>query len=238
MVIEEMLFQTSSLHEKKFRYERKFLAEGISVEQVHSIIKLHPAMFVMAYPARFVNNLYLDTEEMGNYFDNVDGVENRQKVRIRWYGDLFGEILKPVLELKVKRGLVGTKFQYPFTPFQLGRGFSRNHYRAAMAQTQLPSLLTGAMRMLNIVLLNRYYRWYYATKDGRFRITLDTQMQFHHVAQLNNHFVHQQSEHNYFVVELKYQLQDEREAQRVSSSLPFRVSKSSKYIQGIERVFA
>jgi SPX domain protein involved in polyphosphate accumulation len=232
-----MFFNQQTISDKEFRYERKYLAEQISTSQVQAIIKSHPAMFVMAYPPRYVNNIYLDTEEMRNYFDNVDGVENRQKVRLRWYGDLFGPIADPILELKVKHGLVGTKFQYPFEAFSLAKGFNKSTYRTALANTHLPPPIHQGARQLNPILVNRYYRWYYATKDGRFRITLDTQLLFHHVAQLNNRFIHHQSIHDNFIVEFKYQAEDELEAQRISRRLPFRVTKSSKYVQGIDRVY-
>ena len=94
---------------RTFRYERKFLVEELMLPQVATLIKGHPRMFYAPYPPRYVNNLYLDTPDMVNYFDNVDGAMQRRKVRVRWYGEPFGEINRPMLEVKVKEGLVGTK---------------------------------------------------------------------------------------------------------------------------------
>jgi len=94
---------------RESRYERKFLVDQLDAHQVRAMVKLHPSMFYEPYPPRYVNNLYLDTEGMENYLDNVSGVGERRKVRIRWYGDLFRDIEKPMLEFKIKNGLVGTK---------------------------------------------------------------------------------------------------------------------------------
>ena len=89
---------------REYRYERKFLVDQLDVHQVLALVKLHPAMFYQPYPPRYVNNLYLDTEGLDNYQDNVSGVGDRRKVRLRWYGDLFGDVDRPVLEFKIKRG--------------------------------------------------------------------------------------------------------------------------------------
>ena len=94
---------------EEYRYERKFIVERLGNEQIRSLVRLHPAMFVMPYPPRWVNNIYLDTPELANYVDNVDGAVDRRKVRLRWYHGLFEPASQAVLEFKIKRGLVGRK---------------------------------------------------------------------------------------------------------------------------------
>ena len=220
-----------------FRYERKFLVDELDDHEVRAIVKLHPSLFTQAYPPRFVNNIYLDSQDMANYVDNVSGVGDRRKVRIRWYGDLFGTIDRPILEFKIKRGLVGTKEQHFLAPFTLQRGFSNHTLERLLASDVLPELVQARLVDLNGVLVNRYYRWYYTTLDGRYRVTVDTNLSYHRVGYLKSSFAHNQVDHNNIVVELKYQSQDEGSANRVSSHFPFRVTRNSKYVQGIERVF-
>jgi SPX domain protein involved in polyphosphate accumulation len=220
-----------------FRYERKFLVDELDDHEVRAIVKLHPSVFTQAYPPRFVNNIYLDSQDMGNYLDNVSGVGDRRKVRIRWYGELFGRIDHPILEFKIKRGLVGTKEQHFLTPFTLQRGFSKDTLDQLLENSDLPELSRARLADLNGVLVNRYYRWYFATLDGRYRVTVDTNLSYHRVSTLKSSFTHRQVDHNNIVVELKYQSQDEGSANRVSSHFPFRVTRNSKYVSGIERVF-
>ena len=88
-------------HTPALRYERKFLVERLDASWVRALVRRHPSMFCETYPPRYVNNLYLDTLGMRHYVDNLNGTPERRKVRIRWYGDLFGDVEAPVL---VQRG--------------------------------------------------------------------------------------------------------------------------------------
>jgi SPX domain protein involved in polyphosphate accumulation len=222
---------------RESRYERKFLVDQLDAHQVRAMVKLHPSMFYEPYPPRYVNNLYLDTEGMENYLDNVSGVGERRKVRIRWYGDLFRDIEKPMLEFKIKNGLVGTKHIYPFAPFTLDGRFCHRYYQEILRKADLPDQVKHYVRGLNVVLCNRYYRWYFATKDQRFRVTIDTEMTFYQVKKVNNRFVHKHVDYSHIVVEMKYQKPLDVQADRVSGFFPFSVTKNSKYVTGIERVY-
>jgi hypothetical protein len=90
---------------------------------------------------------------------------------------------------------------------------------------------------LEAVLVNRYYRWYYATVDGRFRVTVDTKMSFYNIRRLHNPFLYHSRDHENIVVELKYNAEFDPDADRVSRRFPFTLTKNSKYVQGIERVY-
>ena len=72
------------------RYERKYKIESISADVVRQIVTNHPASFRKIYPDRKVNNIYFDNSELSAYFENVNGVSERRKFRVRWYGeDIF-----------------------------------------------------------------------------------------------------------------------------------------------------
>lgn len=223
--------------ERGYRYERKFLVEGLDHHQVIGLIKRHPYMFHQPYPPRYINNFYLDTAKMNNYYDNVSGSSDRRKVRLRWYGGLFGKIAHSTLEFKIKHGLVGTKRLYPFDSFHLDVGYSSGELRQLGKKSGLPEEIKFVLLTQQIVLLNRYYRYYFATRDNRFRLTVDTDLDYYRVARFNNQFAHRQQDYRSVIVELKYDKEDDVEAQRVSGFFPFRVTKSSKYVQGIERVY-
>jgi hypothetical protein len=222
---------------REYRYERKFLVDQLDAHQVRALVRRHPGMFYEPYPPRYVNNLYLDSEDMQHYFDNVAGAADRRKVRIRWYGDLFRDIARPMLEFKIKRGLVGTKHIYPFLPFILDDSFSHRSYQDLLRRADLPAPVKAYLRDLNVVLCNRYFRWYFATRDQRFRVTIDAEMTFYQVRRAGNPFVHKHVDHRNVVVELKYGKPLDVEAQRISGFFPFSVSKNSKYVTGIERVY-
>jgi SPX domain protein involved in polyphosphate accumulation len=223
---------------RNYRYERKFLVEALLPFQVEALIKLHPRLFYAPYPARFVNNLYFDTPDLENYYDNVYGASRRRKVRVRWYGAPFGELSRPVLEIKVKDGRVGTKHTYPLAPFCLDECFCNRSFRNVALDSNLPENVRGDLCSLEAVLFNRYYRRYYASRDGHFRVTLDSEMAFYKAnCACGNAFIHQQISYRELVVELKYEVDQEPQADRVASFFPFRVTRNSKYVQGIERVY-
>ena len=94
------------------------MAPGYTIREIEALVNLHPAIFSQIYHPRFVNNLYLDSLSLNSYFCHVNGLKDRVKVRIRWYGDLFGPVDEPVLELKIKRGSLGRKESFPLASFR------------------------------------------------------------------------------------------------------------------------
>lgn len=221
----------------EYRYERKFFVEELDVRQAIALIKLHPAMFAQIYPPRYINNIYLDSPLMENFFDNVDGIDARRKARVRWYHDLFRRVDDPVLEFKIKRGLMGTKAQYHFPNFNFDMAFTRRVFKTAIQTSELPKNIMEYLLSVEPVLVNRYLRWYFATPDRRFRVTVDTDLTFYHVNSFSNHFLQRQVDYRDIIVESKYQREDDPQAERIAAAFPFRMTRSSKFVQGIERVY-
>ncbi|MBC8503652.1 MAG: VTC domain-containing protein [Anaerolineales bacterium] len=222
---------------REFRYERKFFVDQLDAKQAIALIKQHPAMFTEIYPPRYINNIYMDDPWMENFFDNVDGATERKKARVRWYHNLFRQVDDPLLEFKIKRGLVGTKAQYPFPPFAFDETFTERSFKDAIRKSNLPVDVRSVLLAIEPVLCNRYLRWYFATPDRKFRVTIDTGLTFYHINKLTNRFLYKQVDYDDIVVELKYQSEDDPEASRITGGFPFRVTRSSKYVQGIERVY-
>ena len=221
---------------RDYRYERKFLVEELDAGQVRSIVRRHPGMFHEPYPPRQVNNLYLDTEDMDYYYANLNGAAERCKIRIRWYGQVFGPVGAPVLEFKIKNGLVGTKRSHPFPAFTLEGGFSRRYFQELVLASDLPGPVRQHLRGLNVVLCNSYQRWYYATRDQRCRVTVDLGMTYQRVRLFNNNFLNRVQDDAHVIMEMKYEKPFELQAERVAGFFPFRLTRSSKYVTGIESV--
>ncbi len=220
------------------RYERKCVVETLIVPQVQELVRQHPRMFYAPYPPRYVNSLYLDTVEMDNYHDNVIGAPDRRKVRLRWYGDTLGEISRPMLEIKIKQGLVGMKQAYPLSGLRLSHHFCNEAFQQMVARSDIPEIVRWDLRNLHPVLLNRYYRHYYASRDGSYRVTIDSELIFYKLnGAFSNTYLHKQRSSPKIIVEIKYARQYESGAERVISFFPFRVTRNSKYVQGVERVY-
>ncbi len=194
-------------------------------------------MFNEIYFPRFVNNIYLDSHTLQNYWDNVCGSSHRQKVRIRWYGKMFGEIATPVLELKIKEGFTNRKMSYPLKSFTLDNGFSWGTIKNLFNQSDLPGILLERLKALEPTLLNRYSRKYYLSNNELFRVTIDNEMEFVRIGSCHNSFMDSRKDHIQTVLELKYGMVNDDTADTVAGCFPFRITRSSKYVSGIDVLY-
>ena len=217
-----------------FRYERKFFITELSKYEVECIVKIHPAIFSEIYHKRFVNNIYIDSYNLKNYRENIEGETDRIKIRIRWYGELFGYIKEPVLEIKVKKEFLNKKISIPIKPFILKKDTKISDILNSF--NDLQDSLVIDFNSLKPSLLNQYSRKYYQSCNGYYRITIDTDQSFYQVNKQNNFFLNRTTDKNTVILELKYAKEYDSEANHITTKFPFRISKSSKYISGVEKV--
>ena len=219
-----------------WRYERKFVIRELTRQEVETIVLLHPAMFTKVYYKRQVNNIYFDTFVMSNYMHNVVGNSQRVKMRIRWYGNMFGYIQKPVLEIKLKSGYLGSKISFPLKSFNLDKSLTIIHMRELFSKSEgIPATVKENLITLDFTLLNSYIREYYLSGDRNFRITIDTDMKYRIITSHLNTFMHMYQDNYSTILELKYASEQDDNAQVITNYFPFRIAKSSKYINGIDR---
>ena len=218
------------------RHERKFIANGLGLNDVLAFVKRHPSAFHEAYPARVVNNIYLDSPGRGDYHDHINGVGNRSKTRMRWYGEPCGVIERPMLERKIKRGVVSRKESQGLPAFCLNGGSVEALLQAAFSSARLPEMLQLALQHREPSLFNRYYRHYFVSADGRFRLTVDSGLKFAGVKPDSRPAVFSLPATPTVIIELKFGPEIAEDAGLVTNVLPFRVARFSKYVAGIERM--
>ncbi len=210
------------------RYERKYKVEQVHPRVVEQVIRLHPAGFRLLFPPRRVNNLYFDTPDFAAFQDNVTGAPKRLKYRLRWYGEHFGEITDPVLEVKVKDNLLGWK---KHLPLEKGR-YAYRDFPDLVARCRQ---LAGKGPDMQPVLLNTYQRSYWSAPALPFRLTIDSVLRFGRYTAgavprltLRDEAV---------VLEVKYDAPADSDTEFVLQHLPFRLSKNSKYVTGINLAY-
>ena len=71
---------------KNSRYEIKFVLSNPQVSQALEWIYFHTSA-KLAHPNRLVNSIYFDDNDFTSVKDNLIGLSNRSKYRLRWYGD-------------------------------------------------------------------------------------------------------------------------------------------------------
>jgi len=218
----------------EYRYELKFEIFACDAGDLTWLVRTLPAGFRVAYPTRYVNNIYLDTPTFSDYRLNVMGSANRSKLRVRWYGDVADASTGSVLENKRRRGLVGTKLQHRLSSWNMDRGSMAESLAPALCD--LPDALAPLAATRRPVLVNRYRRRYFAASGRDVRLTVDDDLSFGRLDALHRPLI--SAVHPRAIIELKFPVALQAYGFRCAAALPFRLSRFSKYVEGVRFVYA
>ena len=219
--------------ESPYRYERKFLINGLTTDEITSLVNIHSSMFNFSFNKRIINNIYFDNFNLNNYHENVEGSTDRLKIRVRWYGDLFAPIKKPKLEIKIKKGLLGLKKTVSL------EGFNLNDDLSDIFKPLEDSYIYKRYNLNTVspVLLNSYSRSYYISNDKSYRITIDDKQSYYKISKRNNSFLHKVYDDTSKVLEIKYNDMFDDNVNHITNSFPFRMTKNSKYVNGVDLIY-
>ncbi len=97
------------------RFERKFYIIPQRVDLAYALLRqfCRPDS---QYPHGRINSLYFDTPDLDQHERSAAGEYNKDKVRIRWYGEkeMLPETVPAFLELKSRRGFASSKKREKF----------------------------------------------------------------------------------------------------------------------------
>lgn len=221
------------------RYERKFIYKNLAPEDLIDIEVLSNSFcFSEVFTRRTVNNIYYDDQAMSFYHQNVSGDQERAKYRLRWYGDTFENIDKPVLEIKKKNGTVGTKLSFALrdSNYNLREQSSLETQEKVYEDIQEKHIPELAFKLSNLTpsLYNSYERRYFLSDCNKYRITVDYNMVFYNPS-FSDYRVSKVQLPD-IVLELKYKVGDDKESRKLTQQLSSRLTKNSKYVRGIDLV--
>ncbi|MBN1652051.1 MAG: VTC domain-containing protein [Bacteroidales bacterium] len=218
------------------RYEQKFVFLQKQPDFVEDIVKNHPAIFHEIFQQRQVNNIYFDAPDLQFYSDHKEGNTNRKKVRIRWYGNIFGKVNKPVLEFKYRKGVLRIKKSYPLARFNNTNGCNEQLLKKVLSKSELPDQVLAEMENLLPQLVNTYSRRYFRSKDLHYRFTIDSDLAYFRFMpnQDANHF----KENELLVLELKFPTDKNTETIKSNADLPKQDDVFSKYMSGMRKVYS
>jgi SPX domain protein involved in polyphosphate accumulation len=219
-----------------YRYERKLIDKSGDIEKVISNISMMPDGFKKVFPDRHINNIYFDDHKFSLYSKNYNGLYNRIKYRIRWYGSLKKEIINPILELKIKKGSLGYKILFKLKTFDLNKIYSPNLLLKIIKNSDIPKNVKEKIISLRPVLFNRYNRRYYKSiVFPDYRITVDDKLIY---SRPKNITISKLRDENPIIVEIKYNKNnDNLLSDHFSKKIGHRVSKFSKYVNGIIKLY-
>ena len=226
-----------AIPEQERRYEVKLVAPSFGLPLARSWIRAHSGAFAVSYPPRIVNNLYMDTHDMQWLDESVEGLSERRKVRLRWYGDQTGTIAA-VFEVKRKRDRANWKLRHPVAePLDLTTGAT---WRGIVSRSlgSLPGWIRAEIGAdLVPVLVNRYRREYYEGGTGKLRITIDSEQDvYDQRLSARPNFTRRAPGRDSVIIEVKGPLDDWERIKEVAAELPIRVTRNSKYAIGYESI--
>ena len=219
------------------RYELKMVFDALRIAEVQSWVFMHSNAFRKAYPERYVNNIYFDTNQWEMLGAHLNGVNKRAKVRYRWYGKTWVPD-KGQVEIKVKQGQLGYKKQQDI----FGK-LSLNKANWAEITKQLQDVAGRKVaKLFDVffpVMINQYKREYYISADSMIRITLDYDMKvFDQTFSLRPNTKYEQPLKNNIVVEVKAGQQHHQKIADTLAEFPLYCQQHSKYLNGLEHLWA
>ena len=170
------------------RYELKYVFDEIRFHE--KLAWLHTNMNLREeYPARIVNSLYFDDITFQSVRDNLSGIPDRKKRRLRWYNNFQStNVVDPALEIKWRKGRLVYKDAFPLTElkdkllFIESRSIVNNINNILHDKESPLGVLDDHM---NPTLLVSYERQYCNDVEG-LRVTIDRNITFNYVIPHNS----------------------------------------------------
>ncbi|MEP1488859.1 MAG: polyphosphate polymerase domain-containing protein [Algibacter sp.] len=211
--------------QSKYRYERKFIIKPEA--QYDFLLQLSKSGFSELHYERTINNIYLDDYNFNSVIDNIEGVSNRKKTRIRWYGDILSNSEK-VIEFKIKSSDVNRKENIPLLKRKLDSlDNSSSFWEAIKNELEANNnhkYYSHQLFTLQPTLINSYRRNYYLNADESIRVTLDRDLFYYSpIYQTEAHDQH-------LVIEFKYNSEQILGENLINNLV---LTKYSKYVKGI-----
>ena len=207
------------------RFERKWiLRNGNYLMLINSLLRSN-FFFKFQYPKRKVNSIYFDNSGYSSIKENLDGISNKKKIRLRWYGDQ-NKLIKPILEIKSKKGSETRK-----ESLTLNKLDNMNY----LTSGNLKIIVEEVNRLINLkkiifpVLTTHYERQYFVSNQNNIRATVDTNLESIFLKNLSE--LNQKKKFSpQCILELKYSTKIDRLVRYKLDQMSLRLSKNSKYI--------
>ena len=200
------------------RVERKFSFGKSKENDLYHFLLLNN--FSKTFENRTVNSIYLDTNNFDNALDNINGVSDRKKLRIRWYNDDLNNLS---IELKKKNKFCVLKKITKIKP-----QISKENYIIDLNDEFEKKYKQKLFSNYKFILLISYTRKYLISNNKKIRATIDYDIV---TKSINNHNINIKLPDT--VLEFKFSPENEKYFREFFNkrNFNFRVQKFSKYIK-------
>ena len=180
------------------------------------------------YDDRVINSIYYDTENLQSAQDNLAGISERKKYRVRWYNKDKENL---TFEIKIKRNNLGKKISFKTnSDFKdINKFFSCTN---RLFKNENARFLVENINHFDLkpIMKISYTRSYYIF-NKRIRITFDRDLKYH---LLNNYNLSgEKFFDNMCVIEFKFNEKDNNLAQEILQNSIFVPKRFSKYLRSL-----
>ena len=224
------------------RYEIKFALDSSNFLDFSQWIAA-AAYFRRAYPRRKVCSLYFDTAEMASARDNLAGISDRRKYRLRWYltpGDDVGAVDPRVrFEVKLKHGRLGEKLITKLAGIE-PQSLDEKDWKKIASMVRQEFLANPwpensmPIDALEPKVFVDYVRDYFSG-PGAIRVTVDRNIFFQDASTGVEFVSRYRQPYSKVIVEFKFPPERRHQVSEIMSSLPFYPVRSSKYLLGLSQ---
>jgi hypothetical protein len=220
----------------QYRSEIKFLLPYADIGKLRSILEVNCRRICYSGPVSLVNSIYFDDAGLSAYRESIEGNGRRAKVRLRWYGrkdtdSRFHFEVKSRAGIAVGKERLAIGSQIPLSRLsfhdilrELSRALPAKHRELLMSRPEP-------------VLITEYKREYFQARHDSVRITLDYDVTW--FDQSGKHRPGKKfgvRDPEMVIVEGKSPVGKEPQLPQLLFPLRPRVTRSSKYVMGCQRL--
>ncbi len=216
-----------------YRYELKFILDEANLSRALSWLYTCTSARA-AHPARTVNSVYFDDPGYSAVRDNLAGISERRKIRLRWYHDQDRDKINGArLEVKYRNGRLGYKDRYALPALEQDLLkleyrdlFSRLH--AHLGGDEVFLIEDHLFPTLHV----SYRRDYFEGLNG-VRVTFDRPITFYSPLSHSRPFDGAAVSYPHTIMEIKFQPEQKADVTASFQRLNLTPKRHSKYLVGL-----
>ena len=215
------------------RRELKFTTNEIYYSDIINWIKNNKVNFKKHFPKRLINSIYFDNYSYSSFKENIYGDSKKTKIRLRWYNTFFFS-MDGFFEVKKRDNIYNYKktIKIPNLVIKLNSNFKEIIQTLKLNLEPIDTIELDARPFPTII--SQYTREYYIDFDKEIRITIDRNIKTFDQRLSNKiNLKNEITIPNLMVVEFKFKDASINKLLNSFNNFPLRLSKNSKYINGI-----
>ena len=220
--------------ETEKRYEIKMVLNQKQLTYFYSWMNASTTL-KESFPSRCVNSIYLDDLDLTSVKDNLSGIPDRRKLRLRYYGE--DEYYGLAFEIKNKVGRLGYKNICNLSDSLIELKEMKYHevsefLHNRLISTKSSNLIKHTSNLIFPLLKVTYMREYYETVDS-IRLTVDDNIKYKLPMQFDKVVNPAKDFYDKKIVEVKFAKKQKDDVANLLRSLRLTPRRHSKYLTGL-----